>query len=270
MKKPRLDNIDLSLEIMDEGGYDRRMDKLQLRLLKIQQAYWRQQRRAVILFEGWDTAGKGATIRRLSERLDPRRWQVWPIGAPTPEEQGRHYLYRFWTRLPAPGCIAAFDRSWYGRVLVERVERLVPKPRWKRAYGEINDFEQMLVEDGVRLVKLFLHISPKEQLRRLEERLEKPWKRWKLTEDDLRNRARWNDYAEAIDDMFERTSTKHAPWHGVSAEHKWHGRVSAFEIITDTLAKGVDLDPPPADPKVARAIHAMARKAKAGRQGLKP
>ena len=270
MKKLRLGKIDLSLEIPDKASYERRLEKLQLRLLEIQQAYWRQRRRAVILFEGWDTAGKGGTIRRLSERLDPRHWQVWPIGAPTAEELGQHYLHRFWTRLPAPGSIAAFDRSWYGRVLVERVEALTPKPAWKRAYGEINDFERMLVEDGVRLIKLFLHISPQEQLRRFQERLETPWKRWKLLPDDLRNRSHWDDYAEAIDEMFERTSTKHAPWHGVSAEHKWYGRIRSFEIITDGLGKGIDLKPPPAAPQIVRAIRAMARKAASGKRALKP
>lgn len=270
MKTPRLDKIDLSLQIADEHAYERRLEKLQLRLLKIQQAYRRQKRRGIVVFEGCDTAGKGATIRRLSERLDPRHWQVWPIGVPNPDEQGRHYLYRFWQRLPAPGSIAAFDRSWYGRVLVERVERLTPKPDWKRAYREINEFERMLIDDGVRLVKIFLHISPEEQLRRLKERLETPWKRWKLVADDLRNRAQWDDYAEATDDMFEQTSSKRAPWHAVSAEHKWYGRISAFEIIADHLGKGIDLEPPAADPKIAAAIRSMLRKAKKGGRALKP
>jgi polyphosphate kinase 2 (PPK2 family) len=270
MKTPRLDKIDLGLQIADERSYDKRLEKLQLRLLVVQQAYWRQQRRGVIVFEGWDSAGKGGTIRRLSERLDPRRWHAWPIGAPNPDEQGRHYLYRFWQRLPVPGSLAAFDRSWYGRVLVERVEGLTPKADWKRAYREINEFERMLVDDGVRLIKIFLHISPAEQLRRFKERLETPWKRWKLTPDDLRNRARWNDYAKAIDDMFDRTSTKHAPWHAVSAEHKWHGRIRALEIIADQLAKGIDLESPPADPKIAKAIARMVKKAKAGNRALKP
>ena len=270
MKKPRLDKVDLSLQIADERTYERRLDKLQLRLLKIQQAYWQQKRRGIVIFEGWDTAGKGGTIRRLSERLDPRHWYVWPIGVPNSDEQGRHYLYRFWQRLPVTGSLAAFDRSWYGRVLVERVERLTPKPDWKRAYREINEFERMLIDDGVRLVKIFLHISPEEQLRRLKERLETPWKRWKLVSDDLHNRARWEDYVEAIDDMFEQTSSERAPWHAVSAEHKWHGRISAFEIITDHLGKGIDLEPPAADPKIAKAITSMLRKAKAGGRALKP
>jgi polyphosphate kinase 2 (PPK2 family) len=270
MKTPRLDKIDLGLQIADERSYDKRLEKLQLRLLVLQQAYWRQQRRGILVFEGWDSAGKGGTIRRLSERLDPRRWHAWPIGAPNPDEQGRHYLYRFWQRLPVPGSLAAFDRSWYGRVLVERVEGLVPKADWKRAYREINEFERMLVDDGVRLVKIFLQISPEEQLRRFKERLDTPWKRWKLTPDDLRNRARWNDYAQAIDDMFERTSTKHAPWHAVSAEHKWHGRIRALEVIADRLAKDIDLEAPPADPKIAKAIARMVKKAKAGGRALKP
>lgn len=256
-KPPRLAAIDLSLQLRDEDEYDHKLKKLQLDLLELQQAYMRQKRRGIVVLEGWDTAGKGGLIRRMSMRLDPRNFEVWPIGPPTAEEQGRHYLYRFWTRLPAPGCIAVFDRSWYGRVLVERVEGLADKPAWQRAYDEINEFEAMLTEDGVRLVKLFLHITPEEQLRRFRERLSVPYKRWKLTEDDLRNRANWREYADAVDDMFARTHTRHAPWFAVPSEHKWYGRVEALERIVDTLGRGVDTAPPPADPKIARAIRRM-------------
>jgi polyphosphate kinase 2 (PPK2 family) len=225
--------------------------------LQIQQAYLTQRRRAVILFEGWDAAGKGGTIRRLTERLDPRACKVWPIAGPRDHEQGVHYLYRFWTRLPEAGTIAIFDRSWYGRVLVERVEKLTPAKDWRRAYREINEFERMLVDDGVRLVKLFLHLSPEEQLRRFAERLAEPYKRWKITVGDFRNHARRRDYERAIDDMLKRTSTKRAPWRVVPAEHKWYARVTALEIVAETLGERVPLAPPPLD----AALKSAARRA---------
>jgi polyphosphate kinase 2 (PPK2 family) len=256
-KGPRLAAIDLSLKLRDEDEYERRLKQLQLRLLALQQAYMRQGRRAIVVLEGWDTAGKGGLIRRMSARLDPRHFQVWPIGPPSAEDQGRHYLYRFWARLPAPGSIAVFDRSWYGRVLVERVEALADKTEWRRAYDEINAFEAMLSDDGVRLAKLFLHISPAEQLRRFRERLASPYKRWKLTADDLRNRARWDDYAAAADEMFARTHTRRAPWHAVPAEHKWYGRVAGLECILRILGRGVDTAPPAADRRIAGAIRRL-------------
>jgi polyphosphate kinase 2 (PPK2 family) len=253
----RLADIDLDRKLKDEAAYDKKLKALQLEILEIQQAYQRQGRRAIVALEGWDTAGKGGLIRRLSARLDPRSCQVWPIAAPTPAEQGRHYLYRFWRRLPPPGIMAIFDRSWYGRVLVERVEGLAARRDWKRAYDEINEFEQMLVDDGARLVKLFLHISPEAQLARFSERLAVPYKRWKLTADDVHNRRHWKAYENAIDDMFARTSTAAAPWHGVPCEFKWYGRVECLKIICRELGRGVDMTPPPADPKIAKAIAAL-------------
>jgi polyphosphate kinase 2 (PPK2 family) len=256
----RLADIDLARKLKDEAAYQRKLKTLQLEILNVQQAYQRQGRRAIIALEGWDAAGKGALIRRLSARLDPRHCHVWPIAAPTPDEQGRHYLYRFWRRLPAPGTLAVFDRSWYGRVLVERVEGLAAKREWRRAYHEINAFERMLVDDGVRLVKLFLHISPASQLARFRERLSIPYKRWKLTEEDLRNRRHWAAYEHAIDEMFERTSTKAAPWHGVPCEFKWYGRIDCLKIISRALGRDVDMTPPPADPKIVAAIKALAER----------
>ena len=258
-RKLRLAKVDLDEKIKDEETYERRLKALQLRMLEIQQAYLRQGRRAILVLEGWDTAGKGGLIRRLSSRLDPRHCKVWPIGAPEAGEQARHFLYRFWLRLPEPGIIAVFDRSWYGRVLVERVEGLARKSEWRRAYHEINELECMLVDAGVRIVKVFLHITPEEQLARFEERVAVPYKRWKLTEEDLRNRARWDDYVVAIEEMFDRTSSRHAPWHLVAANFKWHGRIRALDIIASTLAKGVDLEPPPAEPKIVAAIKALKR-----------
>ena len=186
--------------------------------------------------------------------LDPRAYKVWPIGAPNEVERGQHYLTRFWNRLPAAGTLAVFDRSWYGRVLVERVEELATKKEWRRAYNEINEFEHMLIDDGVRLVKIFLHISPDEQLKRFEARVRDPLKRWKFTYDDIRNRRQWEAYEEAIDDMIERTSTHAAPWRVISTDNKRRGRIDALTHITETLSNGVDLRPRPVAPRLRDAL----------------
>lgn len=259
-KHIRLDDLERPKPFSDEAAYQKKLKTLQRRMLAIQQAYYHERRRAVIVFEGWDAAGKGGAIRRIVEPLDPRGVHVWPIGAPSADEQGRHYLYRFWTRLPPPGTLAIFDRSWYGRVLVERVEKLVPKDSWKRAYDEINAFERMLVDDGVRLVKIFLYITPEEQLRRFAERLSNPYKRWKLTDDDIRNRRRRDDYVEAAESMFNHTSTGKALWTVLHADKKWVARVAALETITKTLAAGVDLTPPPIDPDIKRFAEKYLRR----------
>ncbi|MBP2311017.1 polyphosphate kinase 2 family protein [Azospirillum soli] len=251
--KIRLDKLDMKAAHFDsKEEYERRLGKLQKELLRIQQTYWHEKRRAIIVFEGWDAAGKGGCIRRLTEPLDPRGFHVWPIGAPSRDEQGKHYLYRFWTRLPAPGSFAIFDRSWYGRVLVERVEGFASKDEWKRAYDEINQFEKMLTDDGARIIKIFMHISPEEQLERFRERLSNPYKRWKLTEEDLRNRARWDDYVKAIEGMFDKTSTENAPWQAVEANSKWYARLRVLEIVTEALKKDVNVAPPPVDISVAK------------------
>nr|WP_156926971.1 polyphosphate kinase [Azospirillum halopraeferens] len=240
-----------SAHLESRAEYDKRLSKLQKDMLRIQQTYWHEKRRAVIVFEGWDAAGKGGCIRRMTEPLDPRGFHVWPISAPTAEEQGKHYLYRFWNKLPAPGTFAVFDRSWYGRVLVERVEGFATKAEWTRAYDEIARFEQMLTDDGVRVVKLFLHITQEEQLNRFRERLTNPYKRWKLTEEDLRNRARWPEYVKAVEQMFDRTSVGTAPWFAVAANSKWYARVHVLELVTRALKEGIDITPPPLNPEVA-------------------
>lgn len=253
-RKIRLDKLDMkAAQLESKAAYERRLAELQREILHIQQTYWHEKLRAVIVFEGWDAAGKGGCIRRLTEPLDPRGFHVWPIGAPGPEEQGKHYLYRFWTRLPSRGTFAVFDRSWYGRVLVERVEGFATKAQWTRAYDEIREFEKLLTDDGVRVVKLFMHITQDEQLNRFRERLTNPYKRWKLTEEDLRNRARWPDYVKAVETMFERTSTPDAPWHAVPANSKWHARIRTLEIVTAHLKHGLTIAPPPLDLTVAKA-----------------
>ncbi len=246
-----LAGVDLDRRLEDAESYQRRLRKLQIALLEVEQIYRVEQRRGIIALEGWDAAGKGGAIQRLTEKLDPRWVRVWSIGRPSPEEQGRHYLWRFWQRLPPPGHIAIFDRSWYGRVLVERVEGFARREEWRRAYDEINSFEKMLVDDGVRLVKLFLHISDEEQLRRFHERITTPTKRWKMTAEDIRNRARRRDYLEALDEMFARTATAAAPWHVVAAEYKWFARVAVAKTVVRTLGRGIALGPPALDPEVA-------------------
>jgi polyphosphate kinase 2 (PPK2 family) len=208
---------------------------LQLRMLRIQQAVWQRKKRVILVFEGFDASGKGGAIRALTEGLDPRGVVVNPIGPPSALEQGTHYLYRFWTKLPPPGQIAVFDRSWYGRVLVERVEKLVPHKTWQRAYDEIQEFERMLVADGVLLLKFCLAVSKEEQLRRFEERLHDPYKQWKLTLDDLRARAHWDKYVEATDELLEKTNTPHCPWFVIPANRKPEARVQILEIVTRYL-----------------------------------
>ncbi|MEM7775071.1 MAG: polyphosphate kinase [Pseudomonadota bacterium] len=248
----RLADVDLGLKL-GKKDYQKQLEALQLKLMQIQQAYLVQGRSAAIVFEGWDAAGKGGTIRRMSSALDPRGFKVWPIGAPRPYYLDRHFLLRFMERLPPHGAIAAFDRSWYGRVLVERVEALTPAERWRAAYREIVDFERLIVDDGTRLVKLFFHISQDEQLERFEDRLKNPLKRWKLTFEDFRNRGKWETYREAIDEMFAKTSTDFAPWTVIPANDKKYARIAAMEAVVDCLGKHVDLAPPPVAAEVLEA-----------------
>src|SRR5215469_14698776 len=172
----KLAELDLQRRLADEASYQQKLRKLQTAMLELEQIYRVERRRGIIALEGWDASGKSGAIQRLTEKLDPRWVHVWSIGRPSPEEQSRHYLWRFWQRLPPAGHIAIFDRSGYGRVLVERVEKLIGPADWRRAYGEINEFERMLVDDGIRLVKIFLHVSAAEQLRRLAERIADPTK----------------------------------------------------------------------------------------------
>src|SRR6516162_10196463 len=230
---------------MDFADYERRLASLQELLQLIQQAYLGTSERGLLVLEGWDTAGKGGVVRRLGWALDPRSFKVHPVRAPDEHERAQHYLQRFWQRLPEKGQIVVFDRSWYGRVLVERVEGLATSKEWRRAYREINEFERLLIDSGVRLVKLFLHITPDEQERRFRNRLINPLKRWKLTYEDFRNRDRRSDYETAIEDMIEETSTKHAPWYLIPANNKPYGRIAAFRIITDRLQKDISLEPRP-------------------------
>ena len=214
---------------MDFADYERRLTSLQGVLQLIQQAYLGTPERAIIVLEGSDTSGKGGIVRRLGWALDPRSFRVNPVASPDEHERAQHYLQRFWRRLPEQGQIVVFDRSWYGRVLVERIEGFATETEWRRAYREINEFERVLVDSGIRLVKLFLHITPDEQQRRFRNRLIDPVKRWKLSYEDFRNRGHWREYEAAIEDMMDETSTKRAPWHLIPANDKPYGRMRPFE-----------------------------------------
>lgn len=240
----KLKDIDRGRDIGREE-YDKELAARQLRLQRIQQAYLATGDRAVIVFEGWDAAGKGGTIRRMGWVMDPRSLKVWPIAAPTRDEQAKHFLYRFWLKVPRPSEISVFDRSWYGRVLVERVEQYATEEEWQRGYGEIRDFERTLIDSGVRIVKIFMDITPEIQLQRFADRLAHPLKRWKLTREDFRNRGNWDAYAEAIEEMVDRTSTEDAPWTVIAADNKRHARLEALGQINKVLSVGVDLTPPP-------------------------
>ncbi|MEZ5812376.1 MAG: polyphosphate kinase [Rhizobiaceae bacterium] len=249
--KTPLDSVDMSASL-SQAAHDRKLRELQRTLARIQQSYLLNGHTGVIVVEGWDAGGKGGTIRRIAEALDPRSFKVWPIGAPRNYYLQRHFLLRFMERLPPTGAISVFDRSWYGRVLVERVEKLTPEHRWRQAYDEINNFEQMLANDDTRLVKLFFHITPEEQLARFEKRLRSPMKRWKLTYEDFRNRSRWPDYEAAINDMLRRTSTSHAPWTIIPANDKKHARIAAISEVVRCFSRDIDLSPPDLDERVLK------------------
>jgi len=235
-RKSRLDGLDLSLRLK-KADYDERLTAAQDRLARTAADKRLKRTPIVLAFEGHDAAGKGSSIRRLVRALDPRRFTVHSIGAPTDEEKVRPYLWRFWRRLPAPGRIAIFDRSWYGRVLVERVDGLASAAEWTRAYAEINAFEEELVDHGHILVKYWLAISRDEQLERFEARAKTPFKQYKITDDDWRNRAKWDDYHLAIGDMLDRTSTGFAPWTLIEAEDKRYARVKIIETLIAVLER---------------------------------
>jgi polyphosphate kinase 2 (PPK2 family) len=228
------------------GNYSDDLAALQERLSHILVAHIVHKKRALIVFEGWDAAGKGGAIQRLTSEWDPRAFQVWPIKAPTEEEKARHFLWRFWNKLPAAGEIAVFDRSWYGRVLVERVEGFASEGEWRRAYDEINEFEAQQHFDGAAIVKLFFHVTQDVQDERLKARLDHPWKRWKVTADDFRNRARRSEYLAAALDMFARTDSRWAPWTAIDGNNRKSARIAALTAIADTLEASVPMDAPTA------------------------
>jgi polyphosphate kinase 2 (PPK2 family) len=204
-----------------------------------------QKRTLVMVYEGWDAAGKGGNIKRVTEKLDPRGYEVFSIAAPKGEDATHHYLWRFWRRLKPPDekQILIFDRSWYGRVMVERIERFCTEAEWKRAYREINEFERQLVDFGMIVVKFWIHIGPDEQLRRFEQREATPYKAWKLTDEDWRNRDKWDAYETAVNDMLLKTSTVTAPWTIVEGNDKWFARVKTLHTLVEALSQALDYQP---------------------------
>lgn len=236
--KTIFDNVDVERTLTDKE-YRVQLEKHQDRLHKLSWKAHNERRSLVAVFEGWDAAGKGGAIRRVTAALDARLYGVISIAAPTDEERGRHYLWRFWRYLPRDGYITLYDRSWYGRVLVERVEGFAGVDEWMRAYQEINDFEEHLTRHGTVLHKFWVHITPEEQLRRFKEREVTPWKQHKITEEDWRNRQKWNDYALAVTDIVGRTSTTFAPWTLVPGNDKKVSRVVIVKILCDSLERAL-------------------------------
>src|SRR3954447_25192514 len=239
------------------GDYEADLCALQERLTYALVAHVLHKKRSLIVCEGWDAAGKGGAIQRMTARLDPRAFHVWPIKAPTEEEKARHFLWRFWEKLPGAGSIAIFDRSWYGRVLVERVEGFASEAEWRRGYDEINEFEAQQCYGGTAIVKLFFHVTQETQDKRLEARLKHPWKRWKVTAEDFRNREKREDYVAAVKDMFSHTNTPWAQWTIIDGNNKKAARIAALTAVADALEAAVPMEPPKADPEV----EALAKKA---------
>ncbi|MEJ2061618.1 MAG: polyphosphate:AMP phosphotransferase [Gammaproteobacteria bacterium] len=234
-----LDHVDLSLAL-DHDEYREQMEHWQAEVNRLTWKAFRERRPCVVAFEGWDAAGKGGAIRRLIQAMDARLYHVEPFAAPTDEEKDHHYLWRFWRRLPRDGYCTLFDRSWYGRVLVERVEGYATPAEWARAYHEINDFEAQLADHGMGLLKFWLHIDEPEQLQRFTARENTAYKRHKITGEDWRNREKWGDYKAAVNEMVVRTSTEYAPWHLIPANDKRYARVTVLRTFAEVLQKMLD------------------------------
>lgn len=225
---------------LERARYERERTKRQRQLRKLVVRARKKEVSSVLMFEGWDAAGKGGAIRRITQALDASDYRVVPIAAPTEEELAHHYLWRFWKHLPRAGKMLIFDRSWYGRVLVERVEGYAAPEAWKRAYAEIRDFEEQLTQHGTPVLKFWLHIDPDTQLERFKARETTPYKKYKITEDDYRNRERWPDYTQAVEEMIARTSTPDAPWHVVAANDKKHARIQVLKAVCRGLESALD------------------------------
>jgi polyphosphate kinase 2 (PPK2 family) len=257
-----LERIDLSQKLTRQE-YTRELVHYQLQLRELAYQLYVRKRSLLIVYEGWDAAGKGGTIKRITERLDPRGYEVLPIAAPAGEDRTHHYMWRFWRRLVPPDekQVLIFDRSWYGRVMVERIEGFCQEAEWRRAYREINEFERQLVDFGIILFKFWMHISQEEQLRRFEQRKDTPYKSWKLTDEDWRNREKWGRYEEAVDDMLLKTSTLTAPWTVVESNDKWFGRVKTLRSLVETLSKELRYQP---------SVSVADRKQETRKKGDKP
>jgi len=249
----RLDELDLSLKLSRKEE-ERALAQAQDRLIELRLSLGGLLGDRTIgppvcvVFEGWDASGKGGAIKRLVAKMDPRHVRVVQFAAPTHDEKRHHFLWRFWPSLPGWGGMAVFDRSWYGRVLVERVEEFATREQWLRAYDEINNFERSLADEGTILIKFWLHISDAEQLRRFERRKANPLKAWKFTPDDWRNRGMREKYVEAIEDMVARTDQSYAPWHLIPADSKRYARVAVLNTVIERIEAGMrqwGFEPPP-------------------------
>lgn len=238
-KQPLLSEVDLSPTIDDEE-YKKELKTLQTRLSELHNIVYRKKIPVILCYEGWDAAGKGGNIRRVAYPLDPRGFDVRPIASPLPHERSRHFLLRFWTRLPRTGHICIFDRTWYGRVMVERLEGFCSENDWKRAYNEINEFERMLTDWGAVVLKFWIHIDKETQLARFTDRQNTPEKRWKITDEDWRNREKWDQYEVAVNEMLQNTSTKNAPWYIIESNDKKYARIKTLKIIVKALEKACE------------------------------
>ncbi len=239
VKMPKLSEVDLSVSLTDEE-YRKSLKKLQKRLSELHNILYRKKIPVILCYEGWDAAGKGGNIRRVAYPLDPRGFDVHPIASPEPHELNRQFLWRFWTRLPRSGHICIFDRTWYGRVMVERLEGFCTEKDWQRAYNEINEFERQLTDWGAVLLKFWIHIGQDTQLARFTERQNTPEKQWKITDEDWRNREKWPQYEVAVNDMLKKTCTENAPWYIIESNDKKYARIKALKIIVKALEKACE------------------------------
>ena len=239
LEMPKLADVDLSPSL-DDDTYRKELKKLQGRLSELHNLIYREKIPVILCFEGWDAAGKGGNIRRLAYPLDPRGFDVRPIASPEPHELARQYLWRFWTRLPRSGHICIFDRTWYGRVMVERLEGFCTEMDWKRAYNEINEFERQLTDWGAVVLKFWIHIDQDTQLARFTDRQNTPEKQWKITDEDWRNREKWAQYEVAVDEMLARTSTENAPWFIIESNDKKYARIRTLRIVVKALEEALE------------------------------
>lgn len=239
-KLPKLSEIPLEDKTLTDEEYEAQLDLLQEELKDLGNKVYRKKIPVIIAYEGWDAAGKGGNIKRITEALDPRDYVVEPIASPEPHEKSRHYLWRFWTRLPKTGHITIFDRTWYGRVMVERLEGFCSENDWQRAYNEINEFEKELKDWGAVIIKFWVQIDKDTQLKRFTDRQNRPEKQWKITDEDWRNREKWDLYETAIDEMISKTSTAFAPWYVLESVDKKYARIKALRIVIDEIKKALD------------------------------
>ena len=236
LRTSSLNSVDLSLSYTKDE-YKEKLEKLQNRIQELHGELYQKRIPVILGFEGWDAGGKGGAIKRLTEKMDPRGYQVNPTASPNDIERAHHYLWRFWNNVPKKGHIAIFDRTWYGRVMVERIEGFCTKDEWSRAYKEINDMEANWVHSGAVVLKFWLQIDKDEQARRFKERMENPEKQWKITDEDWRNREKWDQYEQAVDDMLVHTSTTYAPWIIVEGNSKYYARIKVLQSVVDAIEK---------------------------------